>query len=147
MDGTRRLWPRSDLRVGDADRQAVVAELQRHYIDGRLTSEELGERVSNALQAKTFADFAPLLSDLPALPPEQPAAIQPHEGPPPEEGGWRPELFTPQLSVILLVIGMLALLWVFMMPGMRFGFFPWPLLIWGVFMFGRPHRGGRNRRF
>ena len=53
---------------------------------------------------------------------------------------------TPQIGAILLVIGMLALIWLFMAPGfhMGLGFFPWPLLIWGVFFFGRP---SRRRRF
>ena len=60
------------MRVGDADRQRVVAELQRHYVEGRLTSEELGERVDRALAARTEGDLAPLLEDLPA-----PEATQP----------------------------------------------------------------------
>jgi hypothetical protein len=43
-----------------------------------------------------------------------------------------------------MIVGVVVLLAVFMMPGMRFAFFPWPLLIWGFFFFGRPtHR----RRF
>jgi Domain of unknown function (DUF1707) len=140
MDGARRLWPRADLRVGDADRQAVVAELQQHYVEGRLSSDELGERVSQALQARTFADFSPLLADLPALTPE-PSALPTAAAP--DETSWHSQLMTPPLGAILLIIGMLALIWVFMMPGMRFGFFPWPLLIWGFFFIGRPNR--RNR--
>src|SRR4051794_29184071 len=58
--------PKSHMRVGDADRQRVVAELQRHYVEGRLTSDELGERVDRALAARTEGDLAPLLEDLPA---------------------------------------------------------------------------------
>src|SRR5262252_3018000 len=52
VDMSVRQWPRADLRVGDADRQRVVDELQRHYVAGRLTSEELGERVAQALSAR-----------------------------------------------------------------------------------------------
>jgi len=141
IDSSRRLWPRADLRVGDADRKAVVAELQRHFVEGRLTSEELGERVSQALQARTFADFSPLLNDLPVLNPEttERPELAVHQA----DESWHGHVMGPPLGAILLIIGLMALLWVFMMPGMRFGFFPWPLLIWGFFIFGRPWRGRR----
>ena len=141
MDASRRLSPRADLRVGDADRQAVVAELQRHYVDGRLTSEELGERVSQALQARTFGDFAPLLQDLPTLHTESELHPQPeqvHQ----EHMQW----MTPPVGALLMLVGILTLVWLFMAPGYHMlGFFPWPFLIWGFFFIGRP--GGRRRRF
>src|SRR4051794_19280901 len=57
---------RSQMRVGDADRQRVVAELQRHFVDGRLASDELGERLDRALAARTEADLQELLGDLPS---------------------------------------------------------------------------------
>jgi Domain of unknown function (DUF1707) len=131
----------SDLRVGDADRQAVVAELQRHYVEGRLTSEELGERVSQALHARTFADFTPLLSDLPPL---QDADLREAPRPHQAQQDWHTQVMSPPIGAILLIVGVLALLWVLMTPGLHMGFFPWPLLIWGFFFFGRP---GRGRRF
>src|SRR5689334_13979702 len=115
MDASRRLWPRADLRVGDADRQAAVKELQRHYVDGRLTSEELAERVEHALNARTFADLAALLTDLPALHETAPLAAGHHT---PDDwhshdSGWS---FTPSLGLILMVVGVIALLVVFAMP-------------------------------
>jgi hypothetical protein len=132
----RRL-ARADLRVGDAERQRVVAELQRHYVEGRLTTEELGERVSQALHARTFADFTPLLSDLPSL--EEPNAVTDTGHPPGQD--WHTQVMSPPIGAILLIIGLFALLWVLMTPGLHIGFFPWPLLIWGFFIFGRSHRG------
>lgn len=142
MDASRRLWPRADLRVGDADRQAVVAELQRHYVEGRLSSEELGERVSQALQARTFSDFAPLLQDLPGLANDPDTELQPQSEPSHyEHTHW----MTPPVGALLLLVGILALVWLFMAPGFHMGFFPWPLLIWGFFLVGRP--GGGRRRF
>jgi hypothetical protein len=140
MDGSRRLWPRADLRAGDADRQAVVDELQRHYIDGRLTSDELGERVAQTLNARTFGDLAPPLADLPILEPALPARAPTDLEPEPEHGYG----FGVPLGAILVVVGLIALMAVFVFPGMRFGFMPfWPLMIWGFFIFGRPHRGRR----
>lgn len=141
MDASRRAWPRVDLRVGDADRQAVVAELQRHFVEGRLSSEELSERVTRALSARVFGDFAPLLSDLPALPRE---IDEPSPG---TRTDWRSLLMSPPLGALLLLIGLVAMLLLFVFPISptgHFGFFPfWPVLIWGFFFIGRPHRGRR----
>jgi hypothetical protein len=145
VDATRRLWPRADLRVGDSDRKAVVDELQRHYIEGRLNSEELSERVGHALNARTFADLAELLSDLPTLPDQ----ASPAELPPGLDGYDHPhghsQMMMPPIGMVLMLIGLVVMLMIFAMPGMRFGFFPWPLLIWGFFFIGRPYRGGRRR--
>src|SRR5579864_288607 len=137
----RRLWPRADLRVGDADRQAAVSELQRHYVEGRLTSEELGERVSQALNARTFGDLASLMYDLPPLTDaiaQQPTSNDYEQWP--TTRTW----FSPSIGLLIMVIGVVLMLAVFTIPGMRLGFFPWPLLIWGFFFFGRP---SRRRRF
>jgi uncharacterized protein DUF1707 len=141
MDASRRIWPRADLRAGDADREAVVNELQRHYVEGRLNSEELGERVTQALQARTFGDLAALLTDLPALQDAVPAL--PGRGSP-DHAEWQSTTwFAPSIGMLLLIVGLITFLVVIAMPGMRFGFFPWPLLIWGFFFFGRPFRGRR----
>jgi hypothetical protein len=56
------------LRVSDANRHAVVVELQRHFIEGRLDSDELGERIEQSLAARTFGELAEKLADLPVLP-------------------------------------------------------------------------------
>ena len=54
-----------NVRVGDADREAVAAQLREHYADGRLTLEELNERLDQVFAAKTRADLNPVLRDLP----------------------------------------------------------------------------------
>ncbi len=33
-----------NMRVGDAEREAVASQLREHYADGRLTLDELNER-------------------------------------------------------------------------------------------------------
>ncbi len=53
------------LRIGDAERDAVAAELREHYAHGRLTLEELNERLDAAFAAKTQRDLNRLISDLP----------------------------------------------------------------------------------
>jgi hypothetical protein len=54
-----------DLRVSDADREGVAERLREAAGEGRLTMEELDERVEAAYNARTGADLAPLTADLP----------------------------------------------------------------------------------
>jgi hypothetical protein len=67
-----------NVRVGDADREAVTAQLREHYADGRLTLEELNERLDQAFAAKTKADLNTVMRDLPQAP--CPAAGMPYRG-------------------------------------------------------------------
>jgi hypothetical protein len=55
----------SRLRVADADREQLIDELREHAIAGRLTSEELEERIGGAYGASTRADLDALRVDLP----------------------------------------------------------------------------------
>ncbi len=55
----------SKLRVADSDREQLVEELREHAGAGRLTSEELEERVGAAYAASTRADLDALRADLP----------------------------------------------------------------------------------
>ena len=57
-----------NVRVGDADREAAAAQLREHYADGRLTLEELNERLDQVFAAKTRADLNTVLRDLPYVP-------------------------------------------------------------------------------
>lgn len=57
------------LRASHADRDKVVDALQAAAGDGRLTPEELDERLELALNAKTYDELAVLLRDLPAAGP------------------------------------------------------------------------------
>ena len=45
------------MRVSDAERQAVVDRLAEHFADGRLDHAEFDERVGRAMSAKTQADL------------------------------------------------------------------------------------------
>ena len=54
------------LRVSDAEREAVVVRLQRAAGEGRLTVEELGDRVGLAYAAQTEAELTTVTADLPA---------------------------------------------------------------------------------
>jgi Domain of unknown function (DUF1707) len=54
-----------NVRVGDADREAIAAQLREHYADGRLTLEELNERLDQVFAAKTKGDLNTVMRDLP----------------------------------------------------------------------------------
>jgi len=56
------------VRVDADERERAATALQTHYIAGRLTHDELDDRVSQAYAARTRGDLASLLGDLPALP-------------------------------------------------------------------------------
>jgi hypothetical protein len=55
----------SQLRIADADREHLVEELRDHALAGRLTSDELEERVGAAYRATTRADVDSIKADLP----------------------------------------------------------------------------------
>lgn len=67
-----------ELRASDDDREGAVTELRRHHADGRLTTEELEERIAAAWGARYVSDLAALMHDLPGPPAEAPRG-----GPPP----------------------------------------------------------------
>ena len=64
-----------DLRIGDAERDVVMAQLREHFVAGRLTFDELSERIDAALIAKTQRQIDRLTADLPRLP--RPARPEP----------------------------------------------------------------------
>src|SRR5215468_11943604 len=59
--------PPDQLRASHEDRDRVVEILRVAAGDGRLTAEELDERLEAALTARTFGELAALTTDLPAV--------------------------------------------------------------------------------
>jgi hypothetical protein len=55
-----------DVRASDADRDATVNRLREAAAEGRLTLEELTDRIEAAANAVMRSDLVPLTSDLPA---------------------------------------------------------------------------------
>ena len=83
--------PPQNLRVSDAERSQVADALSRHYSDGRLDETEFNDRLEKAMSAKTHADLAGLMTDLPRLVPTQ------AEAPPPPARRW------PHLGLLVAV--------------------------------------------
>ena len=65
---------RPDVRIGDAERHTVAEILRQAAGEGRLTLEELDERLEAAYGATTAGELVPLTADLPAPYSATPAA-------------------------------------------------------------------------
>jgi len=57
---------RNELRASHQDRDRIVEVLRVAAGDGRLTAEELDQRLELALTARTYGELATLVADLPA---------------------------------------------------------------------------------
>jgi len=66
------------MRISDSDRDQAAAQLRDYYAEGRLTTEEMDERVTAALNARTAGDLRRVMADLPS-----PAVAQPRPDVPP----------------------------------------------------------------
>jgi hypothetical protein len=62
-----------DVRASDAEREATIERLRHAAAEGRLTFEELADRIDAAGAAVMRSDLAPLTADLPAPLPATPA--------------------------------------------------------------------------
>jgi hypothetical protein len=118
------------MRISDADREDVTARLREHFAEGRLTSDELDERVTATLNAKTFGDLKPVLADLP-----EPGTIAPQPwqaAPPRVTRAAYPRRHRPRLLPLLLI----ALIFALVLPGAGLAFFTLfkiMLLVWLAF--------------
>jgi len=134
--GRSRWAARPDLRVSDAERDAVVTDLGEHFGQGRLDQAEFDERMSKALSARTGRDLGGLLADLP------PARAESSTPPP---GTQFPRLLAviPVLVAAILIVGAAA-------GGWHHGWVPWPLF-WllpiMVLRFGWWRRTWRGRQW
>ena len=90
--------PGGHLRATHDDRNRVVEMLRVAAGDGRLTLEELDERVGAALTARTYGELAALVSDMPTAPvspagvsevqPKDEVRIDCHNGTTRRDGPW-----------------------------------------------------------
>lgn len=70
-------WTRRDLRAADADRELTVETLRQNAGDGRLTVEEMSERIDRVYAARTLGELDVIVHDLPAARPSARAAAVP----------------------------------------------------------------------
>jgi Domain of unknown function (DUF1707) len=134
------------IRISDADRERVTARLRDHYAEGRLSSEELDERITATLNAKTFGDLRGVMADLP-----DPDLVSPHAGPTPPLG--MPPRVVVHRGPRLLPLLLIAFIAAVVLPGAGFVFVAFlkvVLLIWlatmvlGIFAAARFRRHARR---
>ncbi len=76
---------RDDLRIGDAERDEVMTALREHFALGRLTHDELDERLDTVLAARTAGDLRKVTADLPG-----PSSPRPVDHARERADGWAP---------------------------------------------------------
>jgi uncharacterized membrane protein len=131
------------IRVSDADRDRVTARLREHFAEGRLTQDELDERISAALSAKTFGDLRPVMADLP-----EPAPAPLQAGPSPQWGGrpWIARRRGPRVLPVLLLVLLASVLISGGGGWLLFAFFRLMLVFWLVTLVTGIFAAGRFRR-
>jgi Domain of unknown function (DUF1707) len=106
------------LKTSDADRDRVTALLRDHFAAGRLTRQELDERLTATLNATTFGDLRRVLADLPE---PGPALRQARQFPPRVAPPWIPARRAPR-GPRLLPLAVLALTAALLIPGVGWFF-------------------------
>ncbi|MTD14171.1 DUF1707 domain-containing protein [Nakamurella sp. YIM 132087] len=118
----------TELRVGDADRNAAVDALSQHLSAGRLDLDEFGTRSAQINTARTAREITAVFADLPAPHPTlstavaPPAPVQRSGGiavPPPRSPAVGDDRSTPQKIVagVSAVSGVVAVILFFALQG------------------------------
>ncbi len=130
------------IRISDADRERVAARLREHFAEGRLSSEELDERISAALSAKTFGDLRRPMADLP-----DPAPVPPRDRQSPPWAVRRGAVF--RRGPRILPLAVFALIAALVIPGagwLFLAFFKLILVLWLVACLAGIFAAARFRR-
>jgi len=127
----------SDLLASDREREHAVMLLRDAGAEGRLTPQELEERVERALEARTRVELASVLGDLP----DEAAERKPARA----VRGVRDHMRR-QLAIYAAVNVLLIVVWA--ISGADYFWPLWPLLGWGLGLAkhhirrgAAPHRG------
>jgi hypothetical protein len=139
-----------DLRIGDADREAVATALRESYAQGRLTLEEFNQRIDAAYAATMRSQLSALTRDLPPV--VTPAARVPVAAPGVQRDRARHEHGSRSRSGLGLIPALIAVVTTWLLiAGLHLSLFPLPgklaifLVIFGLIrgVFRRVWRSGR----
>ncbi|HMK97030.1 MAG TPA: DUF1707 domain-containing protein [Acidimicrobiales bacterium] len=120
------------LRASNADRDAVADILRSQHSEGRLDTDEFGERFGRCLEAKTYAELDQLIADLPdeGVVQAEPLSVAPAWVPQPQRwvsARWRfPVLTWLAVAAAVFVLSGYRFLWIFI----PLGFFAVRPLLW-----------------
>lgn len=113
----------SQMRAADTDRDRVVERLRSAAAEGRLSADDLEQRLETALAAPTYAELETVVGDLPAPP--------------------RPVRRDSDLGAYVATSALLLAIWA--LTGMGYFWPVWPILGWGLFVVPGALTGGRVR--
>lgn len=122
------------LRIGNPEREAVIAQLTAALNEGRLELTEYDDRVRQVYAARTAGELVPITADLPApappVPPRQRRDLRSVLTP--DELRWA------GVAVILTVIWLVQVI-----ATQELGYFwpIWPIGIWGAVLLARRIHG------
>ncbi|HEY8761797.1 MAG TPA: DUF1707 domain-containing protein [Candidatus Dormibacteraeota bacterium] len=123
------------MLASDADRDRVVTALKDAYVQGRLTHEELDQRLAAALRSRTIEETESLLDDLQPRPTPRPSYL-PLPPPTYPERGIAPYLnWWPLLAIAVVVLAVAG-------GGHQGGAGFWWWIVFPAFFW---FRGGRRR--
>jgi Domain of unknown function (DUF1707) len=114
------------LRAADADRERTAERLRSATAEGRLSAEELEERLEAALGASMHGQLEVLVADLPAEPPAGLGSGRGHG----RARGWGDS----ERAAFLATSAVLVAIWA--LTGLGYFWPIWPILGWGVFVLG-----------
>ena len=143
---------RPAIRVGDVEREQAAALLRRHATDGRLTLDELDQRLRDAYAARTVPELNRLLEDLPSIrtdvelvkPGDRPASRGQRVSGDVDVGGGSRMVWASWAAVNLLMV----VIW--LVAGIAgASWYPWFLWVagpWGAVLAGREIQNRARRR-
>lgn len=132
------------MRASDSERERIVRELTQHCGDGRLTLDELEDRIAEAYAATTSDELRHAIRELPATPhriivppttradaPTVVPAVRASGAVTHRRHGAAEVALRIHLVSYLSVIGFLVAIWFLTSP---FGYFwpVWPAMSWGL---------------
>jgi hypothetical protein len=117
------------LRASDADRELVVSRLHRAATEGRIAADELEQRVSTALKARTYGELEATVADLPGPRPRR-------NTPAKHNGHWVVSTVRANPFLLLFAIPVLAVTFAMLVAAT----IVWAVMMVVVLVLGRPHR-------
>jgi cation transport ATPase len=124
------------LRASDADREEIVSRLHKAATEGRIAAEELEQRVSAALTARTYSDLDATVADLPRQPSRRSRRDVRHR----TTAGWAFALVKQYPLLLLLVLPVLAVTAAMLLAATVM----WAVLMVVVLVLGGHHRVPRG---